>query len=109
MNQSPLNEQAAADALAALGNRTRLRLFRLLVKAGHDGLNIGEIQARLAVPASTLAHHIAALTQTGLIEQERLGRETRCRAGYGQMQALLDYLSDECCAGLAELADDAAA
>jgi len=109
MSQSSLNEQAAADALAALGNRTRLRLFRLLVKAGHDGLNIGEIQARLNVPASTLAHHIAALAQAGLIEQQRLGRQTRCRAGYGRMQGLLDYLSDECCAGLADMTDDAAA
>jgi ArsR family transcriptional regulator len=109
MSQSPFNEQTAADALAALGNRTRLRLLRLLVKAGHDGLNIGEIQARLNVPASTLAHHIAALAQAGLIEQERLGRETRCRAGYGRMQGLLDYLGDECCAGLAGMADDAAA
>ncbi len=109
MSQSPLNEQTAAGALAALGNRTRLRLFRLLVKAGHDGLNIGEIQARLNVPASTLAHHIAGLTQAGLIEQQRRGRETRCRAGYGRMQDLLDYLSDECCAGLADMTDDAAA
>ena len=109
MSQSSLNEQAAADALAALGNRTRLRLFRLLVKAGHDGLNIGEIQARLNVPASTLAHHIAALAQAGLIEQQRLGRQTRCRAGYGRMQGLLDYLSDVCCAGLADMTDDAAA
>ncbi len=109
MSQTSLQEQAAADALAALGNRTRLRLFRLLVRAGHDGLNIGEIQARLDIPASTLAHHIAALTQAGLIEQERRGRETRCRAGYGRMQALLDYLSDKCCAGLADIRDDAAA
>ncbi|HSG94589.1 MAG TPA: metalloregulator ArsR/SmtB family transcription factor [Afifellaceae bacterium] len=108
MTRSSLNEQAAADALAALGNRTRLRLFRLMVKAGHDGLNIGEIQARLDVPASTLAHHIATLTQAGLIEQERIGRETRCRAGYRRMQDLLDYLGDECCAGLDALADDAA-
>jgi DNA-binding transcriptional ArsR family regulator len=109
MTRSPLNEQAAADALAALGNRTRLRLFRLMVKAGHDGLNIGEIQARLDVPASTLAHHISALAQAGLIEQERTGRETRCRAGYSRMQGLLDYLGDECCAGLDVLADDDAA
>jgi DNA-binding transcriptional ArsR family regulator len=109
MIRSSLNEQAAADALAALGNRTRLRLFRLMVKAGHDGLNIGEIQTRLDVPASTLAHHISALAQAGLIEQERIGRETRCRAGYRRMQGLLDYLDDECCAGLDELADDAAA
>jgi len=109
MSQSPLNEQIAADALAALGNRTRLRLFRLLVRAGDGGLNIGEIQTRLAIPASTLAHHIAALTQAGLIEQERHGRETRCRAGYGRMQALVDYLGDECCAGLADMSRDAAA
>jgi DNA-binding transcriptional ArsR family regulator len=108
MMLSTLSEQAAADGLAALGNRTRLRLFRLMVKAGHDGLNIGEIQARLNVPASTLAHHISTLAQAGLIEQQRVGRETRCRAGYRRMQDLLDYLSDECCAGLNELADDAA-
>ena len=107
MTRSSLKEQAAAEALAALGNPTRLRLFRLMVKAGHDGLNVGEIQARLDVPASTLAHHIATLAQAGLVEQERIGRETRCRAGYQRMQDLLDYLSDECCAGLADMADDA--
>ncbi len=109
MARSSLKEQAAAEALAALGNRTRLRLFRLMVKAGHDGLNVGEIQERLNVPASTLAHHIAALAQAGLITQQRHGRETRCRAGYQRMQELLDYLGEECCAGLADMADDAAA
>lgn len=97
---SALTEINAAKGLAALGNTTRLRLFKLLIKAGEDGLNIGQIQAHLAVPASTLAHHIAALLETGLLTQSRQGREVVCRADYGALRGLSLYLLDECCAGV---------
>jgi len=97
-----LDEERAASALAALGNRTRLRVFRLLVRAGEGGLNVGEVQARLDVPASTLAHHLGSLTRAGLVRQDRQGREVICRADYAAMRGLLGYLSDECCLGVAE-------
>ena len=76
--EDALSEQAAADALAALGNRTRLRLFKLLVRAGTDGLIVGEVQRHMDMPASTLAHHLAALTRAGLVVQARNGREVVC-------------------------------
>ena len=67
-------EQAAADALAALGNRTRLRIFKLLVRAGREGVNIGTLQRMLGIPATTLGHHLGTLTKAGLVDQERRGR-----------------------------------
>ena len=93
-------EQVAADALAALGNRTRLRIFKLLVRAGPDGTNVGTIQRMLGVPATTLAHHLGTLTQAGLLLQERRGREVICTANYKAVNEVLDYVRAECCAGL---------
>ncbi len=102
-------EIKAAKGLAALGNTTRLRLLKLLVKAGHRGLNIGQIQARLAVPSSTLAHHITALLKAGLLTQSRQGREVICRADYGALRGLSTYLLDECCVDVeVDTTDDAA-
>lgn len=94
-----LCENGAAEALAALGNRTRLRLFRLLVKAGPDGLNVGELQKRLAVPASTLAHHISALERSGLVRQDKRGREVVNRADFDAVRALSAFLIEACCQG----------
>ena len=62
----PMGEEGAATALAALGNRTRLRLFRTLVRAAPDGLNVGDLQRRLGLPGSTLAHHLSTLARAGL-------------------------------------------
>ncbi len=109
MNMKPLDERLAADALAALGNRTRLRVYRLLVRAGRDGLIVGEVQARSGVAASTLAHHLATLAKAGLIDQERQGRETVCRAQYTRVDAMIAYLTENCCAGLDDAEDEDAA
>lgn len=109
MNIRPLDERQAADSLAALGNRTRLRIYRLLVRAGRDGLIVGEIQARLGVAASTLAHHLATLAKAELISQERQGRETLCRAQFAQVDAMIAYLTENCCAGLDEVKGENAA
>lgn len=102
-------EDRAAQRLAALGNRTRLRLYRLLVRAGEPGLNVGEVQRHLDVPASTLAHHLAILARAGLVSQERHGREVITRADYAAMQALVGYLTEECCAGVEDSAGSSAA
>ena len=83
--------------LNALGNETRLRIFRALVRAGDEGLNVGEVQRRVAVPASTCAHHLATLRQAGLVQQRRAGREVGCVANYSAMDDLVAYLTDECC------------
>lgn len=93
-------EQTAADALAALGNRTRLRIFKLLVRAGPEGTNVGTVQRMLGVPATTLAHHLSTLTQAGLVGQERRGREVICTANYRAVNEVLEYVRAECCAGL---------
>jgi DNA-binding transcriptional ArsR family regulator len=92
----------AAKRLAELGNRTRLEIFRLLVRAGQQGLTIGEIQARLAVPASTLAFHLRGLVGAGLVEQQRDGRKVWCRARYDVLNGVLAFLKEECCVGFAD-------
>ena len=101
-------EQKASDALAALGNRTRLRAFKLLVRAGREGTNVGTLQKHLGIPATTLAHHLATLTQAGLVEQERRGREVICTANYRAVNDVLAYVKAECCAGLQATDDQAA-
>ena len=88
-------EKAAAQ-LEALGNPTRLKLYRALVRAG-DGLPVGSIQEKLAIPASTLSHHLKRLIDTGLVMQERQATTLICRANYPGMDALVGYLVDECC------------
>jgi ArsR family transcriptional regulator, arsenate/arsenite/antimonite-responsive transcriptional repressor len=93
-------EQIAADALAALGNRTRLRVFKLLVRAGPEGANIGTIQRLLDIPATTLGHHLGTLTTAGLVDQDRRGREVICRANTKAVGDVLTYVKEECCAGL---------
>ena len=95
-----MDEEQAALRLSALGNPTRLRLFRLLVRAGPKGLNVGDLQRLLGVPGSTLAHHIAALVKADLLLQERRGREVICAANYGVMNGLVAYLTEQCCAGV---------
>ena len=90
----------AARCLEALGSSTRLEIYRLLVQAGPGGAVVGDLQERLGIPASTLSHHLSRLVRVGLISQERQSRNLVCRANYGHMNALLAYLSDNCCEGL---------
>lgn len=87
----------SAQALESLGNPTRLSIFRLLVRAGPDGLPVGDIQRRLEVPASTLSHHLAHLVQNDLVHQLREGRVLRCVPNFARMNELLIFLTDECC------------
>lgn len=88
----------AAMQLEALGNPTRLKLYRALVRAGDEGLAVGTIQEKLDIPASTLSHHIKRLDETRLITRERRATTLICRANYTEMSALLGFLVDECCA-----------
>jgi len=89
--------QTVAKALEALGNETRLAVFTLLVPAGRSGLAVGDIQERLAIPASTLSHHISRLIQVDLVEQERQARKLICRANYRRMEDVLSFLTRNCC------------
>ena len=92
-----MNVKTAASALESLGNETRLRIYRALVKAGPSGLPVGKLKDRVGIPGSTLSHHIAQLVASELISQDREGRVLRCRANYPRMQSLVDYLVKECC------------
>lgn len=94
-----MNRKTAAQCLSELGNLTRLDIYRLLVRAGLDGLNIGDIQSRLGVPASTLAFHLGGLVGVGLVSQEKVGREVICRARHRQLSAVMEFLREECCKG----------
>jgi ArsR family transcriptional regulator, arsenate/arsenite/antimonite-responsive transcriptional repressor len=90
--------EKAASQLEALGNSTRLNIFRILVRAGDGGLPVGHIQTRLDIPASTLSHHCKRLVDVGLVTQERQATTLICRAHYPAMNGLIGYLADECCA-----------
>lgn len=93
-------ESTAASGFAALGNPTRLAIFRLLVQAGETGYAIGAIQRRIDIPLSTLAHHLSVLARADLIRQEKAGREVICTANYARLNGLLGYLKANCCVGL---------
>ena len=95
-----MDETAASARLEALGHPTRLAIYRLLVKAGPEGLVVGAIQRAIDVPASTLSHHLAKLARVGLVVQGRDGREICCCADYEAMRALLGFLTEECCTGV---------
>ena len=90
---------SAAAVLAELGNETRLAIVRNLVRAGGDGLTVGEIQRATGVPGSTLTHHIRRLCQVGLVSQTRRGSTLWCRADTDLVHSLAHYLIKECCAG----------
>ncbi len=90
----------AATSLAALGHDTRLAIFRLLVRAGSDGLNIGEIGEHLEMAPSTLAYHLGTLVDAGLVVQERQGRQILNRVDYDAMNRTVSFLTSECCVGV---------
>lgn len=90
--------EKAASQLEALGNVTRLQIYRALVRAGDDGLPVGRLQEKLEIPASTLSHHLKRLIDTGLVIQDRQATTLICTANYKHMNALIGYLADECCA-----------
>ena len=89
----------AVSALAALAHASRLGAFRQLVQAGPGGLAVGELRTRLGLPGATLSAHLNVLRGAGLVVDEREGRVIRLRADYARMNGLLDYLTENCCAG----------
>ena len=86
-------------ALKALAHPHRLELFRLLVQAGNDGLTVGSLQASTGHAGATLSNHLNTLRRASLIRDRRVSRNIWCRADYGQMNALISYLTENCCAG----------
>ena len=88
----------AAGHLEALGNPTRLKIYRALVRAGEAGMPVGKLQDRLKIAPSTLSHHIKTLLTVGLISQVREATTLICHANYSTMRELVDFLVAECCA-----------
>lgn len=94
-----MNSASAVRSLAALAQEHRLALFRLLVQAGPEGLAAGHIAEALGMANSSLSHHLALLTEAGLIAQRRAGRSLIYSADYAAMDRLLGFLTENCCAG----------
>lgn len=89
----------AVDALAALAQESRLAVFRLLVEAGPAGLTPGRIAETLGLPAATLSFHLRSLSHAGLVDSRQDGRFLIYTARFDTMNALVAYLTENCCGG----------
>ncbi|RWD38050.1 MAG: helix-turn-helix transcriptional regulator [Mesorhizobium sp.] len=98
-----MDKNTALLALAALGQDTRLEVFRLLVRAGADGVPAGEIASRLGTVQNTMSAHLKVLDHAGLVHAERDGRTIRYVADMTGFRDLLAYLMEDCCNGAPEL------
>lgn len=92
-----MDNDTAANLMSQLGNPTRLRIVRELVRAGQTGMPVGEIQRRLSVPHSTLSHHIRLLCSVGLVRQVRESTVLRCSVDYDRIEGIVRFLTEECC------------
>lgn len=103
-----MEEIEVVKSLAALAQPLRLQVFRALVVAGKAGMTPGTMAEGLDVPPATLSFHLKELVNAGLVTQERASRNLIYRAAYERMNALLGYLTENCCQG-AECATETAA
>jgi len=94
-----MNATAAVNALSALAHEHRLAVFRLLVEAGPEGLSAGSIAEKLGLVPSSLTFHTQTLQRTGLIGRRRVSRQIFYAADFGSMNALVGYLTENCCGG----------
>jgi DNA-binding transcriptional ArsR family regulator len=98
-----MKSKQAIDALGALAQETRLAIFRLLVRQAPEYLAAGTIAERLDIPAPTMSFHLAQLSRAGLVTSRREGRSILYAADYRGMNALLTYLTEDCCGGRPEI------
>ncbi len=104
-----MEAESAITALGALAQETRLAIYRLLVQAGPEGTPAGAIAARLQVPLATLSFHLQQLKHARLVSARRQGTSIIYAANYPTMNAVMRYLTENCCGGRAELcAEDGA-
>jgi len=94
-----MKSEAAVAALAALAQDSRLKIFRLLVQAGPDGVNAGRIGQELGVPPATLSFHLKELFHAGLIKSTQEGKFVIYRAQFDRMNELIGFLVEHCCEG----------
>jgi ArsR family transcriptional regulator len=102
-----MEAQDVVKALAALAQPVRLQVFRALVVAGPSGLTPGALVEAIAVPGTSLSFHLKELLHSGLVTQERNGRNLIYRAAFGEVNALIGYLTENCCEGEACEVDSA--
>lgn len=102
-----MDKPAVISALGALAHPIRLDVFRTLIVAGRGGLTPGALIEQLDVPSPKLSFHLKELAIAGLVTQEQAGRNIIYRAAYDQMDALIGFLTENCCKGvpIAELAE----
>lgn len=98
-----MNDKEAVAALAALAQDDRLAAFRLLVKAGPAGLASGDVADALDIPATRMSFHLASLERGGLVTSRREGRRIFYAVCFERMQALLAFLTEDCCGGIPEI------
>jgi DNA-binding transcriptional ArsR family regulator len=91
----------AVDSLSALAQETRLGIYRLLVEAGPEGMAAGKIGEEMDLPPATLSFHLAHLSRTGLVSSRQDGRFVIYSADFDGMNALVAYLTENCCGGRA--------
>jgi ArsR family transcriptional regulator, arsenate/arsenite/antimonite-responsive transcriptional repressor len=96
-----MDTTTALNALKSIAQESRLAAFRLLVQAGPAGLSVGELRDALAIPPATLTAHLNQLRGAGLVLDTRSGRRISVRADYARMDALIGFLTQNCCAGQA--------
>ena len=94
-----MNSADAISALSGLANEHRLAVYRLLMQTGPEGLPAGEIAEALDLPQSSLSFHLAHLKRAGLVTQRRESRSLIYAADFDGMNALVSYLTDNCCGG----------
>ena len=99
-----MESSSAVVALSALAQENRLDVFRLLVQKGPDGMAAGDVAERLEIPPATLSFHLAQLRQAGLLSMRRDGRSLIYSANYDGMNALMAFLTENCCRGAAPCA-----
>lgn len=104
-----MDSKQTVDGLGALAQEHRLAAFRILVQAGEAGMAAGAIAERLGLPNSSLSFHLAHLTRAGLIKQRRQSRSLIYSADYSAMNALIGFLTENCCNGAACETDAACA
>lgn len=104
-----MEEDRIVAALSALAHPVRLQVFRALVVAGAPGLTPGVMQEGLGIPGTTLSFHLKELAGAGLVSAERASRHLVYRAAYDRMNALLEYLTLNCCLGQACVVEPRAA
>lgn len=96
-----MDAKDAIDALGALAHEHRLKVYRMLVEAGPEGLSAGTIAQRMKLPPSSLTFHLQHLHRAELITQERSSRNLIYAADFATMNALVGYLTENCCAASA--------